>query len=212
MLSLWLVHRGWRGAPPGLSRRGSGGIALALVTVLAAPAAARRRCPIPADLGTPPTAPAEGAGLLPGLDARLVGVPLAYGPSSGDVQALKDAEARLAALTDEQAALQARQVDLANRIGVLDEMQRQAIAELEVAEADRRRLTALVYSKGNSAWQAAALLQTDDAMEAARSTSSARTSRPRCGRRSCGRRSRAGARRRSRRGSRSSASRSIRAS
>ena len=58
-------------------------------------------------------------------------------------------------------------MDLANRIAVLDEMQRQAIAELEVAEADRRRLTALVYSKGNSAWQAAALLQTDDAMEAA---------------------------------------------
>ena len=39
--------------------------------------------------GTPPTAPAEGAGLLPGLDARLVGVLLEYGPSSGDVQALR---------------------------------------------------------------------------------------------------------------------------
>ena len=46
------------------------------------------------DQGTPPTAPAEGAGLLPGLDVRLVGVPLAYGPSSGDVQALKDAPRR----------------------------------------------------------------------------------------------------------------------
>ena len=144
---------------------GLAGIVLVLVAVLAAPVSAQDAVP---DAGTPPTAPAEGAGLLPGLDARLVGVPLAYGPSSGDVQALKDAEARVAALTDEQAALQARQVDLTNRIAVLDEMQRQAIAELEVAEADRRRLTALVYSKGNSAWQAAALLQTDDAMEAAR--------------------------------------------
>ena len=169
MLSLWLVHRGWRAR---VARHRAGcltAIALALVTVLAAPVPAQEAVPDPqSDPGTPPTAPAEGAGLLPGLDARLVGVPLAYGPSSGDVQALKDAEARLAALTDEQAALQARQVDLANRIAVLDEMQRQAIAELEVAEADRRRLTALVYSKGNSAWQAAALLQTDDAMEAAR--------------------------------------------
>lgn len=140
-------------------------MALALATALAAPASAQEA---PPDAGTPPTAPAEGAGLLPGLDARLVGVPLEYGPSSRDVQALKEAEARLAALIDEQAALQARQLDLANRIAVLDEIQRQAIAELEVAEADRRRLTALVYSKGGTAWQAAALLQTEDVMEAAR--------------------------------------------
>jgi len=53
--------------------------------------------PTPAPPGeTPPTAPAEGAGLLPGLDPRLVGVPLEYGPSSGDVQALKDAETHVA--------------------------------------------------------------------------------------------------------------------
>jgi membrane-bound lytic murein transglycosylase B len=140
-------------------------VALALAMVLTAPASAQDAVP---DAGTPPTAPAEGAGLLPGLDARLVGVPLEYGPSSRDVQALKDAEARLAALIEEQAALQVRQLDLANRIAVLDELQRQAIAELEVAEADRRRLTALIYSKGGTAWQAAALLQTEDVMEAAR--------------------------------------------
>ena len=60
------------------------------MAVLAAPVSAQETVP---DAGTPPTAPAEGAGLLPGLDARLVGVPLAYGPSSNDVQALKDAEA-----------------------------------------------------------------------------------------------------------------------
>jgi membrane-bound lytic murein transglycosylase B len=115
--------------------------------------------------GTPPTAPAEGAGLLPGLDARLVGVPLEYGQSSGDVQALKDAEAHVAVLTQERDSLRARQVDLDARTAVLDEIQRQAAIDLEQAETDRRRLSALVYSKGDTAWQAQALLQTEDAMD-----------------------------------------------
>ncbi|MCJ7436720.1 MAG: hypothetical protein MUP97_03020 [Acidimicrobiia bacterium] len=83
--------------------------------------------------GTPPTAPAEGAGLLPGLDARLVGVPLEYGQSSGDVQALKDAEAHVAALTQERDSLRARQVDLDARTAVLDEIQRQALLQTEDA-------------------------------------------------------------------------------
>ena len=122
--------------------------------------------PTPAPPGeTPPTAPAEGAGLLPGLDPRLVGVPLEYGPSSGDVQALKDAESHVAALTQERDALRARQVDLDARTVVLDEIQRQAAIDLEQAETDRRRLSALVYSTGGAAWQAQALLQTEDAME-----------------------------------------------
>jgi len=118
--------------------------------------------------GTPPTAPAEGAGLLPGLDARLVGVLLEYGPSSRDVQALQDAESRVAALTQERDALRARQVDLDARTAVLDEIQRQAAIDLEQAETDRRRLSALVYSKGGTAWQAQALLQTEDAMDVQR--------------------------------------------
>jgi membrane-bound lytic murein transglycosylase B len=142
---------------------------LALVALAAAPVAAQADPTlVPTQVvpgGTPPTAPAEGAGLLPGLDARLVGVPLEYGPSSADVQALKDAEARVAALTQERDALRARQVDLDVRTAVLDEMQRQAAIDLEQAETDRRRLSALVYSKGGTAWQAQALLQTEDAME-----------------------------------------------
>jgi len=137
---------------------------------LVAPAAAQAAPAqaVPAQVapgGTPPTAPAEGAGLLPGLDARLVGVLLEYGPSSGDVQALKDAESRVAALTLERDALRARQLDLDARTAVLDEIQRQAAIDLEQAEADRRRLSALVYSKGGTAWQAQALLQTEDAMD-----------------------------------------------
>jgi membrane-bound lytic murein transglycosylase B len=119
---------------------------------------------------TPPTAPAEGAGLLPGLDPRLVGVALEYGPTTADVRALNDASARLASLMAEQAALHARQGAIDARIVVLDEVQRRAVAELEAAESDRRRLTALVYSKGDTAWQAAALLQTDDAMDLQRVT------------------------------------------
>ena len=116
----------------------------------------------------PPVAPPDGAGLLPGLDPRLVGVALEYGPSSADVLALQDAETRLTALTQEQAALHLRQADIDQRVVVLGDLQRQAVADLAAAESDRRRLTALVYSKGNSAWQAAALLQTEDAMQAAR--------------------------------------------
>ena len=70
---------------------------VSLVALVVVPAAARvapaQAVPTQAvPDGTPPTAPAEGAGLLPGLDARLVGVLLEYGPSSRDVQALQDAE------------------------------------------------------------------------------------------------------------------------
>ena len=146
---------------------------VSLVALVVVPAAARvapaQAVPTQAvPDGTPPTAPAEGAGLLPGLDARLVGVLLEYGPSSRDVQALQDAESRVAALTQERDALRARQVDLDARTAVLDEIQRQAAIDLEQAETDRRRLSALVYSKGGTAWQAQALLQTEDAMDVQR--------------------------------------------
>ncbi|HEY8217352.1 MAG TPA: lytic transglycosylase domain-containing protein [Acidimicrobiia bacterium] len=157
------------------ARRALVGSLLALgVAAAAAPAGAQVApgppppAPPVGDPATPPTAPADGAGLLPGLDSRLVGVPLEYGPSSDEVVALQEAEARLAALTQEQTDLHARQVDIDQRIAVLDEMQRQAVVELEAAESERRRLTALVYAKGGTAWQAAALLQTEDAMEAER--------------------------------------------
>jgi membrane-bound lytic murein transglycosylase B len=116
----------------------------------------------------PPVAPAEGGGLLPGLDPRLVGVELVYGPSSTEVQALDDAQTRLTALVAEQSNLHARLVTIDARVVELDQIQRQAIADLEAAESDRRRLTALVYSKGDTAWQAAALLQTEDAMDVQR--------------------------------------------
>ncbi len=137
---------------------------------VARPAAAQQLPGPEATPETPPTAPPDGAGLLPGLDPRLVGVALEYAPSSAEVRALNDASARLAALTAEQAALHARQGAIDARIVVLDEVQRRAIAELEAAESDRRRLTALVYSKGDTAWQAAALLQTEDAMDVQRVT------------------------------------------
>jgi membrane-bound lytic murein transglycosylase B len=137
---------------------------------VARPAAAQQLPGPEATPETPPTAPPDGAGVLPGLDPRLVGVALEYAPTSAEARALNAANARLAALTAEQAALHTRQAAIEARIVVLDEVQRRAIAELEAAESDRRRLTALVYSKGDTAWQAAALLQTDDAMDAQRVT------------------------------------------
>ena len=117
---------------------------------------------------TPSVAPAEGAGLLPGLDPRLVGVALEYGTAARDVKALADAEAALGALVAEVAALQARVVSIDARLAQLDEVQREAAAELVRAEADLRRLGALVYSKGGTAWQAEALLQADNVMDAQR--------------------------------------------
>jgi len=117
---------------------------------------------------TPSIAPAEGAGLLPGLDARLVGVALEYGTAAQDVKALADAEAHLAALVAEVAALQVRAASVDARVAQLDVVQQQAAAELLQAEADLRRLSALVYSKGGTAWQAQALLQTDNVMDAQR--------------------------------------------
>lgn len=117
---------------------------------------------------TPSVAPPEGAGILPGLDARLVGVALEYGTAAEDVRALADAEAQLAALVAETAALQARAISVDARLAQLDEVQRLAAAELVQAEADLQRLGALVYTKGGTAWQAQALLQTDNVMDAQR--------------------------------------------
>ena len=79
-----------------------------------------------------------------------------------------DAEAQIVALATESAALQARLVSVDARLVQLDEVQRQAAADLIQAESDRRRLSALVYSKGGTAWQAQALQQTDNVMDAQR--------------------------------------------
>ena len=134
-------------------------VAVALLSISTMPAA---------HADTPSVAAPEGAGILPGLDARLVGVALEYGTAAQDVRALADAEAQLAALVAETTALQARAVSVDARLAQLDEVQRLAAAELVQAEADLRRLGALVYTKGGTAWQAQALLQTDNVMDAQR--------------------------------------------
>lgn len=142
-----------------VARGGAVVVAVALLSIATMPAAHAE---------TPSVAPAEGAGILPGLDARLVGVALEYGTAAQDVRALAEAEALLAALAAEVAALQARVVSVDARLAQLDEVQRLAAAELIQAEADLRRLGALVYAKGGTAWQAQALLQTDNVMDAQR--------------------------------------------
>ncbi|MEX0666340.1 MAG: lytic transglycosylase domain-containing protein [Acidimicrobiia bacterium] len=117
---------------------------------------------------TPPTAPAEGAGLLPGLDARLVGVGLEYATSSGDLTALRAAQVRLDALVAEQAALHVRQLELEQRLTFLTNAQQKAARDLIAAELNLDRLTALVYMKGNTGWSTTPFLAIEDAFAAER--------------------------------------------
>jgi membrane-bound lytic murein transglycosylase B len=144
------------------------GAAGATVVLLVSGLLAAAGLPALAQSPEPPTSSPEGGGLLPGLDPRLVGVAVEYGTSARDVTALHDAQARLAALTQEQAALHQRQLELEQRLAFLDSAQQKAASDLVAAEENLRRLTTLVYTKGNSAWQTAALLQVDDALDASR--------------------------------------------
>ncbi len=143
-------------------RTGTGSflVASCLAVTLAAPAAAQ--------VAVPTTAPAEGAGLLPGLDARLVGVGIEFGTSSFDVDALQAAQARRDALITEQFALHARRAELVERAQFLTVVQQEATTKLIVAEANVDRLTALVYTKGSSGWQTTAMFEVDDALAASR--------------------------------------------
>jgi membrane-bound lytic murein transglycosylase B len=144
-------------------RRGS-----SLGMVLLAVAALAMAVPASAQTAGPPTVPPDGAGLLPGLDPRLVGAPLEYAASARDVTALRAAQDRLAALTAEQATLRAQLTDLIVRLQALDVIQQQAAAELVAAEENLRRLSAVMYANRNAGSQAAALLASDDAMDASR--------------------------------------------
>ncbi len=131
---------------------------------LVAPAAAQELAPVPV------SAPAEGAGLLPGLDARLVGVGITFATSSIDIDGLRAAQVRLDALVQEQAALHARQLELEQRLQFLTSVQQKAARDLIVAEENVDRLTALVYTKGSTGWSSTAMfdLDVDDAFAASR--------------------------------------------
>lgn len=124
--------------------------------------------PAGAQAPVPTTAPPEGAGLLPGLDARLVGVGITFGTSSFDVDALQAAQARQNALIAEQFVLHARQAELIAQAAHLAAVQQQATADLIMAEANVDRLTALVYTKGSSGWQSIAMFEVEDEFAAAR--------------------------------------------
>jgi membrane-bound lytic murein transglycosylase B len=139
-------------------------VATALVAGLAVAASA----PAGAQVSSPPSVPAGGAGLLPGLDPRLVGATLEYASSTRDATALRAAQDRLAALTAEQTTLRARQADLVVRLQALDVLQQQAAADLVAAEENLRRLSALMYANHDVGSQAAALLASNDAMDASR--------------------------------------------
>jgi len=135
-------------------------LVIGLVTTSAALAEAQN--------GSSTTATTDGGGLLPGLDARLVGVAVEYGTSVRDVTALHDAQTRLDALVQEQATLHQRQVELEQRLVFLDNVQQKAARDLVLAEENLRRLTALVYTKGTSGFQEAAFFQVRDAFDASR--------------------------------------------
>lgn len=116
----------------------------------------------------PPTAPAEGAGLLPGLDARLVGVGIEYASSSRDVDALRAAQATQAALGQELFALHTQQDALIARLGFLTTAQQNATNALIQAELDVDRLTGIVYRRGNTEWFTTPIPEIEDVFAAER--------------------------------------------
>jgi membrane-bound lytic murein transglycosylase B len=124
--------------------------------------------PAGAQEAMPPTVPPEAAGLLPGLDPRLVGVAVEYSTSPGDASALHAAQVKLDSLEKEQALLQQHTLVLEQRIAYLDRIQQKATRDLMVAIANVRRLTALVYTKGDTGWRTSAILQAGNALEADR--------------------------------------------
>ena len=154
-----------RGAARGGATRAASGLVLGLAVMCALMIMAGTGV---AQVAVPPVAPVDGAGLLPGLDARLVGVSLVYGTSAVDVAALRTAQTRVDALTKEQADLHARQLELAGHLAFLDKVQQAAALRLVAAEANLRRLTTLVYTQGNTGWQETAFLGTNDVLEAER--------------------------------------------
>jgi len=100
--------------------------------------------PVGAQEAMPATAPAEGAGLLPGLDPRLVGVGIEYASSPRDFESLKAAQTRRDALVQEQATLHTKQSELDRRLAFLSTVQQKASNDLVEAELDVDRLSALV--------------------------------------------------------------------
>lgn len=135
-------------------------LAVALALVLAGGAGAQ--APMP------PTAPPEGAGLLPGLDPRLVGVGIEYATSSRDVDALRAAQANLDALTRELYVLHFRRAELEQRLTFLTNAEQKGARDLIEAELELDRLTALVYQKGNTGWHTSPFLEVEDVFAAER--------------------------------------------
>ena len=124
--------------------------------------------PVGAQAVMPPTVTPEADGLLPGLDARLVGVGVEYATSARDVTALRDAQTRLANLVKEQALLLEQKARLDLQIAYLDSVQQEAARQLLIALANVRRLTVLVYTKGDTGWKTSAIFEADTALEANR--------------------------------------------
>jgi membrane-bound lytic murein transglycosylase B len=137
-----------------------GGVTVVAVLVAAAP--------VGAQTAMPPTAPAEGAGLLPGLDARLFGVAIEYASSPRDMDALRAAQARRDALVQEHAALKAEQDRLNGQILHFSAIEQRAAQDLLQAILDVDRLTALVYTKGNTGWHTSPFLEVEDVFAAER--------------------------------------------
>jgi membrane-bound lytic murein transglycosylase B len=118
------------------------GLAAPLGVLSAADAGAARRADAPVAVVPP------GAGsVMPGIDARLLGLPLLAGADLGsDASAeLATAQTRLAAITHEQDALNARKADLTARALKLTAVQQQAEAELKRTQELVNRIAAAAY-------------------------------------------------------------------
>lgn len=120
------------------------GLVLALA-LGALPAAAA-----PAPTAAPPVVPPDAGALMPGIDARLLGVPLLPAKDGVDASAdLAQAQTRLAALRSEQRDLQGRHDVLAARSLELTAAQRAAQEAVERTQATVDRVAAAAY-KGAS--------------------------------------------------------------
>ena len=142
--------------------------AVALLALVGSVLALCFGAPVGAQESMPGTVPPDAGGLLPGLDPRLVGLAVEYSTSPRDVTALRDAQVRRQSLGKEKALLEQQGLRLDAQIQFLDAVQQKATQELMVALANVRRLTALVYMKGDTGWRTSAIFEADTALEASR--------------------------------------------
>jgi membrane-bound lytic murein transglycosylase B len=139
------------GARSSAARRAPGAAVVALVVALigslgvAGAASGAAASPARAAVAPAAVVPPGAGSIMPGIDVRLLGVPLAPAAGSDASAQLAIAQTQLAALQTQQRQLDARSHELDLRTLALTQVQQRAAADLERAQALVDRVAAAAY-------------------------------------------------------------------